>query len=443
MVAPEEYAKHYTDQPLFRLKTDFPAVLPKQLPSAFEIDFRAEPQNYIEAIRDYVFEGNVPAFGGEGAAWDPYANPVRQWYHIPWLHPPAPLYPPDGGTEGFRGLTKEAQVMPLQLSEHQRGDYQVYAITLVNDFAGYTLGKMWQDADNPDPSVTDRRYGGGFPPGTIFAKLLFTDAPAKPGDSTMFPEDYVEFLNNPIEWTAYITQQWCEKTGPTTCSGKRAALPVRLLQMDLMIRDPRANDYTGWVFGTYVYNGAVNNPKSRFLNLVPLGVQWGNEPENIQNRTNPYPPIAIESAINPDLTQQVVFATPNTPKQHLGWNGRLNGPADLNTSSCMSCHTTAQYPALTPLIAEGMMDAGKQLPPVQGGSKVWMEWFQNVPAATSINRSAYSTDMSLQVAMALTNFYLNKERTVQGMWADLYHATVPISRGGHPPETSEKRIHQQ
>ena len=118
---------------------------------------------------------------------------------------------------------------------------------------------------------------------------------------------------------------------------------VRLLQMDVMARDPRADADVGWVLGTFAYNGMANN-ENRFMNLIPVGMMWGNDPED--NQTNivtsfPY----TETKTNPDLEQTIITLAnnPELPAQHLGWNGRLNGPADLTTSSCMSCHMAAQY----------------------------------------------------------------------------------------------------
>ena len=217
------------------------------------------------------------------------------------------------------------------------GDYSVYAITLVNDLAGYTLGRMWADPDNPDPRATDRRYGGGFPPGTVFAKLLFTDAPQG--------QDKLPFLENPLQWKAYITENFSK-------SSTRKVTTVNLLQMDIAVRDARADGpgQTGWVFGTFAYNGQVNNP-NKFLNLVPIGVMWGNDPNDTTNTTNPFPP--TETKVNPALKETVIFPSTQLPPQHLGWNGRLNGPADLNTTSCLSCHITAQYPAVTKLVPDG------------------------------------------------------------------------------------------
>lgn len=416
MVSPAEYAAKYSDQPVFKLKTDFPAVQPSRLPEFMErIDFRTQPLEYLEAVRDYAFEGNLPD-------WDPFKNHIRNWYHIPWLHPTTTgpnAYPPNGGTEGFHGLIKEAPLSSLQLGPGQKGaDYSVYAITLINEFAGYTMGRMWRDPENPDPRATDARYGGGFPIGTVFAKLLFTDAPRG--------TDHLPFLENPLAWTAYITPTFFPSgSGPVT----RVVRKVNLLQMDIAVRDARADGpgLTGWVFGTFVYNGQLNN-SNKFMNLVPAGLTWGNDPENRINKTNPFPPVKTE--VNPDLKQTVVFNTPQLPPQHLGWNGRLNGPADLNTTSCMSCHITAQYPAVTSLVPDGAVPDGGPKPPAQGGSDEWMKWFANIRCATSMDPRTYSTDFSFQVAIALQNFFNVKSGLEQGAWASDYGLqTKPIARG--------------
>lgn len=434
MVSQTDYDATYSDLSVFRLKTDFPTEVPKKLPKFMqEIDFRKDAQGYLLAAQSYSFEGNLPAFGGGKVAWDPFANNIRPWYHIPWLHGVPPTYPPNGGTEGFRGMIKEAEVNPYQLAGSQSGNYQVYAITLVNGFAGYTMSQMWKDPNNPDPGATDRRYGGGFPHGTVFAKLLFTDAPAKAGDDKANPYDHVDYLQNGVDWQVYITKNW---NAPDF-----EVKTVHLLQMDMMMRDPRADrsaenpEGTGWVFGTFVYNGAVNNKTSNFLNLVPLGVMWGNSPSRTENKVNPYPPKAIADIVNNDLPEQEVFVREDTPPQHLGWNSRLNGPADLNTSSCMSCHTVAQYPPVTSLVAPSMVPPGGPLPPAlpntAAGLKLWMEWFQNLESGTPFDSQAYSTDMSWQVSISLQNFYANKQKQLGGQWASEFKLPPqPVGRGG-------------
>ena len=418
MVSSAEYFASYSDQPVFRLKTDFPKELPKEMPKFLEIDFKKESLKYIEAVRDYAFEGNLPD-------WDPFKNTVRPWYHIPWLHPTTTgpnAYPPNGGTEGFHGLIKEAPVGASQLGPNLLGvpgDYSVYAITLVNDMAGYAMGRMWKDPQNPDPKVLDRRYpNGGFPRGTVFAKLLFTDAPKG--------IDKVESLENPLQWKAYITENFW-------LSANRVVGTVNLLQMDVAVRDPRADrsptnpQGTGWVFGTFVYNGKVRND-NKFMNLVPVGLMWGNDPGNTDNKTNPFPP--MKTMVNKDLKETVIFESKNLPPQHLGWNGRLNGPADLNTVSCLSCHNTAQYPQATSLVPDSSVPDGGLLPPAKGGTDEWMKWFQNVDCATSMDPKTYSTDFSFQVAIALQNFFTVKNIKLQGSWASQYKAAAkPIARG--------------
>jgi hypothetical protein len=204
MVSPQEYREKYSDQPIFRLKTDFPTEMPEEMPKFLDIDFKKDPLKYIEAVRDYGFEGNTED-------WDPFENKIRDWYHIPWLHPSVEgdgAYPPNGGTEGFHGLIKEAPLGPYQLGPGLKGvdgDYSVYAITLINNKAAYAMGKMWKDPQNPNVKVLDKRYdNGGFPTGTVFVKLLFTDAPKG--------TDFVDYLVNPLTWKAYITENFCSRS---------------------------------------------------------------------------------------------------------------------------------------------------------------------------------------------------------------------------------------
>lgn len=421
MVTPADYDNNYSNEPIFRLKADFPTELPPDasMPAFMKIDFKTSPKEYIMAVRDYSFEGNLPN-------WDPFANQTRAWYHIPWLHPNSTSgYPPNGGTEGFRGLIKEAPISPQQLSGTQNGSYQVYAITLINEYAGYTMGQMWKDPDNPNPGATDKRYGGGFPTGTVFAKLLFTDAP----EGT----DKVAFLENPLSWNVYITENWN--------SPKRVVKKVNLLQMDIAVRDPRADGQTGWVFGTFAYNGQLNN-ENKFMNLVPVGIMWGNDPDNKENKVNPFPPKPVDQIENKNLKETIVFPSPDLPPQHLGWNSRLNGPADLNTASCLSCHIAAEYPPAASLVAPGMVPDGGPTAPPQGGSDEWMKWFQNIPAATPMDQLTYSTDFSFQVAIALQNFFDVRNTRFQGMWSSDYKIKeFPISRdgGGDQPNTNTKK----
>ena len=415
MVSMSDYEANYSDHPVFRLKTDYPKKKPgkKKLPEVLDIDFTKDWAAYMDSIKNYCFAGNLPK-------WNPHTNKQRDWYHIPWLHPSSDTFPPNGGTEGFNGLIKEAPVGPYQLHNTQTNNYQVYAITLINEYAGYTMGKMWKDKNNPDPRATDKRFGGGFPEGTVFCKLLFADV--QPDD------DSVPYLENPVQWQGYITESWN--------SPNREVRKLRLLQMDIMVRDTRADPWMGWVLGTFAYNGELNGRNCagqeddmacRFNNLVPLGLTWGDDPDVRDNVINTYP--YTETKTNPNIKQSVINPSPDLPPQHLGWGMRLNGPADLNTSSCMSCHSASEYPAYTALVPPNATLTGGFAPPIGAGDDAWMEYFQNIPAATPADPRAYSTDFSLQVAMSLQNFADAKKNSEGGYWAVEFGTVAkPVSR---------------
>ena len=135
--------------------------------------------------------------------------------------------------------------------------------------------------------------------------------------------------------------------------------------------------------------------------------------------------------INKGLKQTVVFDLEQTPPQHLGWNSRLNGPADLNTTSCLSCHVAAQYPAVTPLVPETSVPGGGLEPPSAGGSDEWMKWFKNYKSATSMDPRTYSCDFSLQVVISLQNFFAVRGADLQGRWATEFEfGSNSVSRDG-------------
>jgi hypothetical protein len=79
----------------------------------------------------------------------------------------------------------------------------------------------------------------------------------------------------------------------------------------------------------------------------------------------------------PPLTES--WINPNAPayaRQHLGVDDRLNGPVDNPASACMSCHSTAQAPALAGI----MPRAACAQPPFRAN------WFRNLPGAQAFGR---------------------------------------------------------
>src|SRR5205085_3053126 len=83
-------------------------------------------------------------------------------------------------------------------------------------------------------------------------------------------------------------------------------------------------------------------------------------------------PQATRTAPNPKLKETRINPSLELPPQHLGWGGRLNGPADYFASSCMSCHSTAQYPNMRYQNPE----FGHRV--VHRGNPEWMLWFRNL-----------------------------------------------------------------
>ncbi|HEX7279104.1 MAG TPA: hypothetical protein VF255_05700 [Solirubrobacterales bacterium] len=383
---PSEY-----DGPLFELRQDYPAQMPPagEMPGFFGTDFREDWRKYMMEAREYCLEGNTEV------EWRVQENKVRDWYHMPWQHPGR------FGREGIHGLTKEAPVQPFQLAIRQSSSEGVaYAVGIYNDFGGYAIGQVWKDPEKPDPGYASTE---GFPVGTVVCKPLFLN---------MKPEivaEQIHFLENPVQWQAYTTS--------TFGSEERAVRKVTLIQLDFMVRDERSP--TGWIFGTFQYNGA-HGSEDLWKNLVPVGMMWGNDPDYarghqediaVTNSNGQFPRIGplTSTPLNPELEETVV--NPNSselPATHLGWQGRLNGPVDNFLSSCMSCHMTASSPPepLAPVLTE------EQERPQSGTpewDEWWLEWFENVGwrngALEKFRKAQYALDYSLQLSVGLRNFY--------------------------------------
>jgi hypothetical protein len=375
---------------LFTLSQDYPAksVVGKR-PEFLSIPFdeNGKEQNWLQyllAVRDYCFEGNVEV------DFDVRKNGVRKWYHAPWQH-----WGPKG-REGIRGLTREATAEPGQLAPTQTDKFQTYAVAFYNDVGGLTIGRVWRDHLNPDYNNVR------FAPGTVVFKLLFTQATV----------EQVPFLKPPVEWTAYAEVSDKDRT--------RRVQKLRLLQMDIMVRDERTASLngTGWVFGTYCYNGGVGS-RNPYENLVPVGLQWGDDPDVADDRVNPKPK---KTVINPKLKETVINPSPDLPPQHLGWNGRLNGPADYHASSCTSCHSTAQYPVQR----QQNPDFGKRK--VKHGPGEWMDWFRNLKCGKPFSENSNSTDFSLQLAMGIQNFHHWRDQQ-GGFSARAVERPIEVKRG--------------
>ncbi len=331
------------DGPVFELSQDYPAAPPPAEAYPWKsINFKRGFLQYPRAVLAYALEGNV------AVDWRGQDNAVRTWYHAPWMHPGP------NGREFVHGLTRERDSRPGELHPNQTATVQNWAVSLYNAPGGYAIGQVWSDPDAPDASKAR------FPDGTVAIKLLFTRAT---------PQE-VPFLEGAPEWEA--------NTGTSTSSIRT----VRLLQVDIAVRDDRADDTTGWVFGTFVYDkdapGLAQN--EGWDKLTPLGIMWGNDPDLL--------------GVAGRLKETRIGARGRQLVTHLGWEGRLNGPVDNPNSSCLSCHGAGQDPM------------GSMIPNVNSAASL-QRFFRNVPAGVAFNADLdddhVSTDYSLQIAFGIRN----------------------------------------
>ena len=190
--------------------------------------------------------------------------------------------------------------------------------------------------------------------------------------------------------------------------------PGYVAQFDIIVKDTQSSPKTGWVFMTLVYDS--NAPgKDPWDKMIPLGVQWGNDPE----------------ATKAGMPLKENWNNPMAPKystQTLGWGGRLSGPNDGGRndivvdgkpmpnepdSGCMSCHSTSEWSVaksrmmsfLLPSIAtdsppyfqtcnkDGKVDPnGTYICSPAPGSKAWMKWFQDRPGNVAMDPGSFATD---------------------------------------------------
>jgi hypothetical protein len=331
--------------PVFKLRQDYPATRPAAETKPWKaFDFKTQPLQYAKSVLSYCLEGNIEA------DWQLEKNQVRNWYHVPWLHTTA------NGREFVRGLTLERSSRPKELAPTQTSTFSNWAVGMYNPAGGYVIGQVWKDPNSPAPGKAK------FPDGAAACKLLFTTATV----------EQVPYLKKSVEWQANVSL-----AGSTT----RAVRMVRLLQVDIAVRDTRANSTTGWVFGTFVYDGDAPGA-TPWDRLVPVGLMWGNDPS-----------VTVPAATSTTHLQQTFINSQVGPPQHLGRAGRLNGPVDNPKSSCLSCHSTAQYKAVSDV-----------LPPSNGSITETMRWFRNIKAGKPFDAGQQSQDYSLQLALGIQRF---------------------------------------
>ncbi|MFT4314285.1 MAG: hypothetical protein AB3P11_04245 [Wolbachia pipientis] len=332
---------------IFKIKTDYPSEISNEERPWEYISFKEEPQKYAYTILEYIYNGNIDC------DFNLYCNKVANWYHAPWMHYGIT------GREFVNGLTRERSFKPGELHSSQKSMLQNWAVSIVNEQGAYTYGQVWQDINNPD--ITK----GKFLDGTVSAKLVFTEAAQKD----------IPTLKKSITWTGYVNQS--EKGTP------KVFKQLRLFQIDFLVKDKRSKE-TGWVAGTFIYDGAISN-KNPWFNMKLMGVAWGNDP-NYFEANYVIGKRLLECWINPDMV-----------KNSLGYLGRLNGPIDNKKSSCLSCHSTAQHPEKPSSVA-----------PKHANEQEIKHWFRNLKEEP-FDDGAFNFDYSKQLSHGVRNYYSAKK----------------------------------
>lgn len=280
-------------------------------------------------------------------------------------------------------------------------DMQNFTLIYYDPTAATMLAKLW--ADPFRPRVTQAQ----FPEGAIVVKV---------GAVTATPAQW-PVVDGSSVWHAYWPKLDPEAGRCVHDPAKRPPVvqPIRVLQFDVIVKDSLASPDTGWIFTTYVYDKDAPGAGT-WDRLVPLGAQWGNDPKYAREPDGNGPNGELEETwINPDAPKYA-FGT-------LGWGGRLSGPIDVSqrhnvlqtdgrrvermeASSCMSCHSTAQFPFSANLYPSPNI----QFPPegrpfllYPPGSAQWARWNQNRPGteALSPNEAAVGLDYDMLVTFSL------------------------------------------
>lgn len=374
---------------VFQLSQDYPHEIIKENFPWLSVDFKKSPDAYIRSVLKYSLEGNIEVgFKGQ-------LNKVRKWYHAPWLHDDGKYDTITGnyignGREYIHGLTRERPTPKFEIHTLQDVTLENWAVGMYNAPGGYTLGSVWDS-----PTIPPHPEKANFPEGTVCCKLLFTDGTV----------EKVPFLKGTLEWQADIYP--CNPSGQS-CQ-KRSVKTVRLLQIDIAVKDRRASE-TGWVFGTFIYD-ASNKGITVWDRMVPVGLSWGNDPKvtNDLHKDGAF--------INKDLKESYINAslievpgkkyTNQAYMRYHGLGGRLNGPVDNPISSCVSCHGQAGVSSQGHPMPMGDFSATRQNYPIASFELYFTNPKPGAYNRTFQNNIYMTTDYSLQLESGIRNYFNN------------------------------------
>jgi hypothetical protein len=387
--------------PYRTLNFDYPSKAPtngwKKAAPRTPITVAAAPA-YVAQLKKFV-EPAMRDMVEKPTTWNPQK---AGWYDMPWQA--------EGNAAGGREAILASfagQVLPAGTFAGLDLPMQNHTVVYYDALSATMLKRLWANPFNPNRSKVV------FPEGAMVIKA---------GAVTPTPEQW-PVLKDAAVWNVWrpTVADTMKYTQNPSLPPTPTLMPLRLLQFDIIVKDSVASPKTGWVFVTFVYKQDAAGA-SAWDKLVPLGAQWGNDPELALSESGTARdgrPMALqETWINHEA--------PAFAKETLGWGGRLSGPIDVakrhnviftdgvarkeqRSSSCMGCHGTAQYP----FIANLYPSPNRSFPPdgapfllYPPGSPDWARWFQSRPGTEAQNKGAGTTalDYDMLIMLALSAF---------------------------------------
>ena len=388
--------------PLFKLSHAYPPTVA----TATEFPWRAAIKGgkisvrnanaYVLALKSHV-ANDMRLMLTDSPQWNAAA---LGWYGEPWT---------GYIREATHGMYVGSSPFPAQLFNGSRltKPFTTYVLTFYDQRAANALYNVWGTTAT-QPAI--KPGAPQFPEGGISVKAAFSTANA----------DVWPVMQGALQWPLYMTTNattGLEPSKPPPARAPHEMHPASFFQFDIIVKDTQSAPDTGWVFSTLVYD--KDAPGTDFWDkMVPLGAMWGDDPR-INSSTSPTPPLR-QTWINPDA--------PAYAKMTLGWGGRLSGPNDgavndavidgpipivapsLPSSSCMSCHSVAEWPMesfLLPTATKPEQFKPPQFvnsdylvmwPPGSSGSdgaSEWMHWFQNRPGTQPADKNAVAFDFDM------------------------------------------------
>lgn len=115
---------------VFEPSHNFPKELVVEKKPWYTVDFKTEPERYMNEVLQYCLAGNLEA------DFNVLSNSEQDWYHVPYMT--TGIY----GREPFRGLTRERTSQPFELAKTQDKPTQNWAIGYFNHEGGYAIGQV-------------------------------------------------------------------------------------------------------------------------------------------------------------------------------------------------------------------------------------------------------------------------------------------------------------